>query len=181
MIWNPNQNNQETDTAYAADSTRANGAVDPTTFLSILGNKAFNQWSTYLWALFTAFANKGFSTSDSSASTLVAQCANFLTTADVKGGTAVPFSSTPTLNCAQYNAFQITLTGNITLTVSNGVAYQLVTLAFTQDSVGGRTVTFPSNVLSPGTPGTAAGKTSAQQFMQMADGNFHPVGPMVVS
>lgn len=182
LPWNPTQANQETDAQYAADSTRIGGATDPQVFPSLLGNKAFNQWSNYLYALFTAFANKGFSTSDANMTALTAQCANFLTRADIKGGQSVAFSPNPVFNCGSYSQFSITLTGNVTaLTIPGASSFQLITLIFVQDGVGGRTVAFPSNLLSPGTPAPAPGATSVQTFMQMLDGYLHPVTPMVVS
>lgn len=81
--WNPTAANQENDAAYAADSQRAGGATNPALFDATLANKAFYQWSTFLTALFAAYAAKGFTTSDSNLSTLTAQCAGFLTTADL--------------------------------------------------------------------------------------------------
>lgn len=80
--WNPTAVNQENDAAYAADSQRSGGATNPSIFQAELANKLFYQTTTFLTALFTAFANKGFTTSDSNLSTLTATCANFLTTAD---------------------------------------------------------------------------------------------------
>lgn len=82
LQWNPTAVNQENDAAYLADSQRAGGATNPSILQAELANKAFFQWSTFLTALFQAFANKGFTTSDSNLNTLTAACANFLTTAD---------------------------------------------------------------------------------------------------
>jgi hypothetical protein len=80
--WNPTAVNQENDAQYDADSQRAGGATNPSIFDARLANKAFFQWSTFLTALFQAFANKGFTTSDSNLNTLTATCAAFMTTAD---------------------------------------------------------------------------------------------------
>lgn len=80
--WNPTAANQENDAAYTADPQRAGGATDPSVFQSVLANKLFYQTTIYLTAFFTAFANKGFSTSDSNLPTLIAQCANFLVAGD---------------------------------------------------------------------------------------------------
>lgn len=180
--WNPSAANQETDAQYTADSQRVGGATNPSLLPSILANKMFYQVSTYLTALFQALANKGFSTSDASLSTLTSVCSHFLTTADVKGAQYVPFSTSPTFNCGLYSVFQIVLTGNIAALTASGAAFgQVVTLAFTQDSVGSRTVAFPANVLSPGQPSNTPSSTSTQQFVQLNDGKLHPVGPMVVS
>jgi len=180
--WNPTGANQETDAQYSADSQRSGGATNPSVFDALLANKLFFQITTFLVALFQAFANKGFTTSDASLSTLTAQCANFLTTADIKGGTSVAFSPTPNFNCGAFSQFEILLTGNVTsLTVSGASAYQEITLMFVQDATGGRTVAFPANVKSPGTPSTTANATSIQKFILRGDGNLHPTGPMVVS
>ena len=183
LQWNPTAANQETDTTYAADSQRSGGATDPSMFLAPLANKLFYQVSTYLTALFTAFAAKGYATSDASVSVLAAQCANFLTTADVKPPMIqVPYSATPTFDLTQSTGFQIVLTGNITnITFAGLTTNQSVLLAFTQDSVGGHTVTFPSVVQSPGTPSTTPNSANVQQFIVLVSGNLHPVGPMVVS
>lgn len=80
--WNPTAANQETDAEYTADSQRAGGATNPSVFQAELANKLFYQLSTYVAALFAAFAAKGFTTSDSNLPTLTAQCSNFLTTGD---------------------------------------------------------------------------------------------------
>lgn len=182
LQWNPTQANQETDAAYLADSQRSGGATDPSLFASILANKAFNQWSNYLYALFTAFANKGFTTSDASISTLIAQCANFLTSADVKAGLQiVAFASTLAFNCNLYNGFQVTLTGALTFTLNTPAVGQTIVLAFTQDGVGGRTVSWPSNVTGHGTVSPTANTTSMQQFIVLGDNVLHPLGPMTVS
>ena len=182
LQWNPTQANQETDAAYAADSQRAGGAVDPSLFASVLANKLFFQCTTYLTALFQAFANKGFTTSDASLATLTAQCANFLTSADVKPGLQyVLYAPTLVFDATQANGFQVTLTGGLSFTVTGATVGQLITLVFTQDGVGGRAVTYPGNVLSPGVPSVAAGASSAQLFQVLNDNQLHPIGPMVVS
>ncbi len=83
--WNPTAVNQENDAQYTADSQRAGGATNPAIFQAELANKAYYQWSTFLTALFQAFANKGYTTSDSNISSLTAQCANFATSNDLTG------------------------------------------------------------------------------------------------
>lgn len=167
LQWNPTQANQENNAQYAADPTRAGGAVDPTIFLAILGNKAFYQWSTYLTALFTAFAAKGFTTSDSNFSTLAAQCANFVTTADLFGAVAVTaYAPTLALNAAKLNGFYVSgMTGDLTISgVSGLTSGQLVLMWYQQDGVGGHTVTFPSVFVNAVQPDPAANSVSAQWF-----------------
>lgn len=182
LQWNPTQANQETDAQYLADSMRSGGATSPSVFDAALANKAFNQWSNYLYALFTALANKGFTTSDANVATLTAQCANFLTTADVRPGLQyVAFAPTLAFNASSYDGFQVTLAGNLSFTLTGAVVGQLITLAFTQDAVGGRTVAWPGNVTGFGTPSVAANSNSVQRFIVLSDNILHPLGPMVVS
>lgn len=167
LQWNPTQANQENDAAYAADPTRAGGAVDPTVFLSVLGNKAYYQWSTYLTALFTAFAAKGYTTSDSSLGTLTAQCANFVTTADLFSAVSVlAYSPTIALNAAKLNGFYFAnMTGNLTISGVSGLGSgQLILMWYQQDATGGRTVSFPSLYVNAVQPDPAANAVSAQLF-----------------
>jgi hypothetical protein len=82
LQWNPTQANQESDTAYAADSERTGGAVSGQ-FPSALGNKLFYQLSTYITALATMLANKGYSNNDSNLANLVAVMNNLVTNADL--------------------------------------------------------------------------------------------------
>ena len=182
LIWNPTGANQETDTAYKADSQRSGGATDPSLFDAALANKLFFQATTFLYGLFTAFANKGFSTSDASAPALVAQCANFLTTADVKPSLIyVLFSSSLVFDCSKANGFQVTLSGDATVTLTHAVVGQRILLAFTQDAVGGRTITLPGTIVSPGTISVTANSNNVQEFVVLNDNKLHPVTPMVVS
>lgn len=182
LQWNPTAANQETDAQYAADSQRSGGAVDPSVFAAKLGNKLFYQLSTYMTALFTAFANKGFSTSDANFENLTAQCANFLTTKDILPGLQnVLYAPLVIFNCDQANGFQVTLTGDLGVNVAYADVGQMITFAFTQDGVGGHSVSTSSNVLGMGTPSKAANATSVQTFICLGDNLLHPIGPMVVS
>lgn len=182
--WNPTAVNQETDAQYTADSTRAGGAVDPTVFLSLLGNKAFYQWSTYLTALFTAFANKGFTTSDSNLSTLTAQCANFLTTADTLPPIqAVVYAPTPTFNAGAASGFQMTLAGNVTgITITGAAPGELIAFYFVQDATGGRTVNgWPSYVDAGSIPQPDPVANSCTLYLFKVDltGGIHPAAPVI--
>lgn len=57
----------------------------------------------------------------------------------------IPYASTVTLDCSLSNTFIIgTLTGNITVNISNLRAGQSIAIEFVQDSTGGRTVTWQS-------------------------------------
>lgn len=108
-VFNPNCANQEADSTYVGDSTRAGGIAFNQTMTSLLGNKIFYQQSIAIAALMGMLANKGFSPNDGSASpstalaNLEAVLANILTTADTAGltstatnglGTTLPVSVT---------------------------------------------------------------------------------------
>ncbi len=180
LQWNPTAANQETDPQYLADSQRAGGATDPSLFLSPLANKAFFQWSTYLTALFQAFANKGFTTSDSNLNTLTAQCANFLTTSDFRPNLlAVDYAPSVTFNMAQALGFELELNGNAAIDVVNPQLGDVVVFLLAQDAVGGRTVTWSGNVFSPGTPDPTPNSVSAQIFKADDVGHLLPASPMM--
>lgn len=180
--WNPTGANQETDAEYTADSQRAGGATDPSVFEAELANKAFYQWSTYLTALFQAFANKGFSTSDSNVNSLAAVCANFLTTADQRGqiNNLAP-SSSVVLDASKYNAWFITLNSNVTISITGMTDGQVITLVYIQDNVGSRTVTFPTTLFTASQPIASPNSVSAQSFIYttLAGTFFRSTGPIV--
>ncbi len=182
LQWNPTQANQETDAQYLADGQRSGGATDPSVFASVLANKLFNIVTNYWYAFASALAAKGYTTDDSNMAALQAVFANIVTNADAKGLLQyVPFASTLSFNCAAYNGFQVTLVGNLAFTLATPAVGQVITLAFTQDGVGGRTVSWPSNVVGYGTVDATAGATSMQRFEVLNDNLLHPAGPMTVS
>jgi hypothetical protein len=59
---------------------------------------------------------------------------------------ALTYSSSLTVDVADYDVFDLTLTGNITLSFSNGVDGRKVMLRLRQDSTGGWTVAFGAGV-----------------------------------
>lgn len=180
--WNPGAANQENDAAYLADSQRAGGATDPSLFDAALANKAFYQWSTYLEGLFTAFANKGFTTSDSNLSTLTATCANFLTTADLLPAVqVVSYAATLTLNAATANGFYIkAMSGALSFTFTGLSSGQVVAMYYQQDGSGGRVVTYPSNMVGAAQPDPAPNAVSLQLFgYDTTTGLLRAFGPLV--
>jgi hypothetical protein len=182
--WNPAAINQETDVQYTADPQRTGGASDGTEFASILGNKVYYNLSTYVTALFTAFALKGFTTSDADIAVLTAQCANFLTTADqLPALLAVAYSPTPTFNAALANGFFMPLNGNSAIqNITNMTAGQLIAIYFQQDSTGGRTISFPSYVTGWAQPDPTPGVVSLQLFRVENGTTFlTAAGPMMSS
>jgi hypothetical protein len=69
----------------------------------------------------------------------------------------VASSATPTINWNAAQAQQITLNANATFTFTAPAGPARLMLVITQDATGGRTGTFPANVLAPG--GKAVGLT----------------------
>lgn len=181
LPFNPAQTNQETDAQYLTDALRTGGiALDdilPSPFL----NKIWYQSAMMCAALGQMMAGKGYTISDANLSTLAATLANILTTADVRPGLLqVPYNSSVTFDCLKANGFQVTLTGNLNVSVINISPGQQVVLAFYQANAGGFSVALPSNVRSPGTVDPGAGNTSLQVFYGLADGTLYPLSGMVV-
>lgn len=81
LQWNPSQINQQSSSAYLADSQRLNGAVSGL-FPSILANKLFYQSTTMVAALGQMMSNKGYVISDADIAVLTTALANILTKAD---------------------------------------------------------------------------------------------------
>ncbi len=73
---------------------------------------------------------------------------------------AVTYAGSVTLDCSLYSKFETTLTGNISITMSNPVDGQEIEVALKQDATGGRTLTWVSTV-GYGTDVTALLSTSA--------------------
>lgn len=181
--WNPTAANQETDSQYAADSQRSGGATNPSVFDARLANKLFFQLSTAVAALCQAMANKGFTMSDASLASLTTQFQNILTTADGKSSMrTVTYAANLVLDCSLATGFYVVLTGNVTsITILNYGPGTPLTIAFAQDSVGGRTVAFPGSVSGGGSVYPSPFSTSVQQFQCLPDDLFHALTPMVVS
>lgn len=74
----------------------------------------------------------------------------------------VSFSATPTFNAALSNFFRFgTLTANVTsMTISNPVEGQMITIRFKQNSAGGKTVALPAGAVVSGSINAGANKYS---------------------
>lgn len=179
--FNPGQANQESDTAYAADSTRSGGAGTGSVFGSSLANKLFYQLSTFVAAFGNMMALKGYSLSDASLSTMQGVLANLITSADINGNLiVVSYAPSVTFNCSTNNGFQITLTGNVTASAFSGLAVgQEITIGILQDGSGGRTFTWPTGLNGAGTPDPTPNTMSSQRFKKWADGIVRPVTGMI--
>jgi hypothetical protein len=70
LQWNPAENNMQTDAQYLADSMRLNGATAQI-YPSNLHNKFAYQATSFIYALAQMLANKGYTVSDTSLSSLI--------------------------------------------------------------------------------------------------------------
>lgn len=180
LQWNPGQNNQENDAAWAADSQRTGGATNDEAFPSPTANKLFYQTSTGITALMQMMATKGFVVNDTNIATLASVLSALLTTADIRPNMVLlAFASTVVCNVGTSLGFEIPLNGNVTLTVTGAQIGDEVTFVFIQDGTGGRTVTWPSNFFGALQPDPHLGFTSSQQFKVETNGNFIAVGPVM--
>lgn len=183
LPFNPGQANQETDTAYTADSTRTGGAGVDGIFPSALANKLFYQCAGFVSAFCNALAGKGYSPEDTNLTTLQGVLANVITAADLNGNLiAVTYAPAVTFNCSTNNGFQLTLTGNVTSSIISGMAIgQEITIGILQDGVGGRTFTWPAGVTTAGTPDPTPNALSVQRFKKWLDGSIRAITPMLVT
>lgn len=108
LVFNPDQNNQETDLEYLGDTLRANGGAVDEIVPSPLFNKVLHQASTMAAAVAAFMVTRGQNASDASLSTLTTNLiaaletligASFLGTS---GGTANAQTLTPAIPLAGY-------------------------------------------------------------------------------
>lgn len=181
LQWNPGSVNQDTDGAYAADSTRSGGAVDPQIFPSALANKAFYQWSIFVAAFCQMMANKGFVMSDANYANLIAALANVITTADQPVIDVVTFNSAMALNASGIAGFYIAMTSNCGFTLIGLTEWQEVKFMWKQNGTGNNTVAFPSNVVGFSSPDPTPNATTYQVGKVFPDGKLHAIGAPVSS
>jgi len=86
-------------------------------------------------------------------------------TSVVPAQTPISYASSVTFNAANANSFEIALTGNSTLTVTNAAAGQIITAVVCQDGTGSRTWTWPANFKGAMTIAGTASKCNAQSFV----------------
>jgi hypothetical protein len=176
--WNPAQANQESDAAYAADPQRTGGASNDSAFPSPTGNKLFYQVSTGITALMEMMATKGFTVNDTNIATLASVLSALLTTADIRPGlVALSYASVINCNVSQALGFEISLSGNATITTSGAQIGDIVTFVFAQDSAGGHGITWPSYFEGAAQPDTEANGRSSQIFKVVVGGGFLAIGP----
>ncbi len=177
LQWNPGQNNQESDAAWAADSQRVGGATNDEAFPSPTANKLFYQASTGVTALMQMMATKGFVVNDTNIATLASVLSALLTTADIRGQVNLAYASTVNLNVNSFLGFELSLNGNLILTVTGGQHGDVITLIFVQDATGGRTVAFPGTFFGGVQPDPEVNGQSVQQFVMSAGGLWLAVTP----
>jgi hypothetical protein len=181
LQWDPNQTNQESDSAYAGDPARTGGAVNGDEFDAATANKLFYQLSTMVAALGTMLAQKGYTNSDANFNQLVAVLSNIQTSADIKPALLViPYGPTQTFDCSKANGFQTELSGNVTSTsVVNVSPGQIVTFIIIQNETGGHTFAWPTSGMLGTTPiESTATSRNVQTFIGATDGTLSPIGPM---
>ena len=182
LQWNPTAANQESDSAYLADSQRAGGASDPSIFDAALANKLFYQLSTGMTALMQMMAYKGFPVSDASLGTLAAQLANILTTADLRGYAGlqtVPYASSVVLNAGQYLSWQVALSGDMTITVAGALPGDTLTVILVNDGAGNHIVTWSAPFIGSNSPNSNPNASSLLMFKVKLNGSICPLGPVM--
>ena len=144
--FNPNANNQLTDSQYTSDTMRSGGAV-----AGLCASNSFNkfafQTSTFVSALAQVMSNKGYTVSDANLAALVTSLSNIITVADT--GSIAAASATNATNAANATA-----TGTIPYcrsenglriirgTVNNGSISHGSGFSVVRNSTGNYTVTF---------------------------------------
>lgn len=188
QIFNPTATNQDSDSAYTADTLRSGGiSASPTPFAAVLANKMYYQWSVAIAAIMQMMANKGFAVSDASYATLTGVLANILTTADQRSLIQTPaFASTLALDISKASSFHITLSGDTTISFTGMTPGQRVLLAFLQDGTGGHNVTMPAGtgsgqVQGAGSVDPTPGSLSIQEYWTDPSDNLRAVTGQTVT
>ena len=181
LQFNPDLYNAENDAAYAGDTLRSGGIPSAAIFPSALANKLFYQVSTFVAAFSQMMVNKGYSLSDSSISALISVLMNVKCGADfLQSIVTVPCSTSVVFNAGISAQFDLTLTGNVSASsITNQTAGQLLGFIVSQDSTGGRSFAWPSNLTSPGGICQIAGSTSLQYFVVRPNGAIDPITQMI--
>lgn len=95
----------------------------------------------------------------------------------------VPFNPNPIFDASKGLEFKLTLTANASSsTFTNGtLGPSVVVFRIVQDSAGGHSFVWPSNVRNGGTVNNMANARSVQMFAVDLDGSLDAVGPMMYS
>lgn len=87
----------------------------------------------------------------------------------------IPYNPNITIDGTNYTAFEVTLTGNVTLATANLQPGNLYTITFKQDGAGNHTVAWPGNVFNGMNVCSVAGSRSTQTFVADENGNLFAV------
>jgi len=100
-----------------------------------------------------------------------------------QGLVAVAFGSNPIFNASLGLEFKLTLTGNVASSsfINGANGPSLIAFRIVQDSTGGWTFAWPSNVRNGGEINPSANAISMQLFAVDIDGSLDAVGPMMYS
>jgi hypothetical protein len=82
-----------------------------------------------------------------------------------------------TINVAGYSGpvvIDLTLTGNLVLTLSGFTRGQLIQFIIQQNGIGGYGITWPANVINPAAIDPTANSITTQNFVVSANGNIYP-------
>lgn len=153
LPWDQSQTNMDDDPTYLADTQRVDGGIDGVEFPSKTFNKLALQTSGVSFAVGQFLASKGFTITDSDLWGIVAALQSLF--ANVPGRTqllSVTYSPLVTLNVGVALGFELTLAGNVALTITGLNAGDTVLLFFIQNSAGSHTITWPSNTSGFGQP-----------------------------
>jgi hypothetical protein len=88
-----------------------------------------------------------------------------------------PAAGAITINVAGYSGpvvIDLTLTANVSLTLSGFTQGQLIQFIIQQNGTGNWTVTFPANLLNPMAVNSAANSVTTGNFVVRANGNIYP-------
>jgi hypothetical protein len=135
LQWNPAAANQESDSAYTADSMRSGGAGIGAIFSSQTANKAFFQWSTFVAAFAAMMASKNFNMQDGNLANLQTALGNVVTTNDVSGSLASPtgWIKLPWNMILQWGVTPTFDTGPVTVSFPHAFTSSCFTVLMTQN------------------------------------------------
>ena len=182
LPWDPNLTNAESDASYLADTLRANGAPTNAIFPSPAANKALYQSTVFPYAFAKMMVAKGYTVNDSPESGLETVLANILTRADATTGiSTVPYATSIAFSAVGTNGFDMVFgSGNVTSSTLTGQSLgQQLSFIITQDATGGRTFSWPTNIVAPGAICPDANATSIQTFVVRPTGVIVPYTPML--
>ena len=164
------------DLTFTSNSNLADHGISPQTHFSIpatgkntcwrfrssFDGKTWNAWQTG-----TAGAVTGSTSAAGGGGSVAAAAQTYQT---------LPFSATPVFDASQYDAFDMTLTGDVTgSNCPNVAAGVVVTLVLVQDGTGGWTMVYPGNFVGAVPINPAAGSVTVQSFEGRSDGNAYAI------